>query len=388
VTRSSRPQAPPANSIETVTSAEALAALEADWNRLSRNSESPNVFTTFDWFRAWNQRFERDFPHVRRRPHVIVVKKNAAVVGIAPLVMSVSSRSGVRVRRLEFVGREADYNDLVVGDGSPGLTGSVIDHLARTSNQWDMADLRELRRQGDATKQLEAGLSRAGLSYRLGPEEERCPFMEMGASWEEMLAARSSPTRHVFRNQQSRIDRLSESGLRVRIVEDFGREPGLLKKMAAIESRKQVGGSLSPPFLGKYEDVFRSLFQTLGPQGWLSAALMELGDRLLAWHLLFRCGRELWGYLTAYDAAFSRLSPGTMLVPAIVEYGCTRQFRVYDFLRGEEPYKTRWTTNVRHSAKFRIFSRSRFSRFLSFAYFDLLPAVERWTPRMRPPQRN
>jgi CelD/BcsL family acetyltransferase involved in cellulose biosynthesis len=366
--------------IETITTQEGLSGLEQDWNRLSQASELPNVFMTFDWFRAWNKRFAGEAGRGQRRLNILVLRRDGAVVGISPLVRIVSSRFGFTVRRLEFVGREWDYNDFVVGDGSTGQIEAVVEFLAGTSEQWDIIHLRELREARDAIEQLEGALSSAQLPYRIGPEEERCPYMLIDAPWSEMVGRRSLSTRRTFRNQQSRLKRLSSEGLRVRIIENPRQEPGLLERLVVLEAQKHVRGQLSPLFLGKYPEVFRSLFDTLGPRGWFSIALMELGERLLAWHLLFRCGQKLWGYLTAYDHSFARLSPGTMLVPAIIDYGFAHGFREYDFLKGEEPYKTRWTTGFRQNHRMQIWNRRWISRLRKCAYFDLWPALHRRLP--------
>jgi CelD/BcsL family acetyltransferase involved in cellulose biosynthesis len=365
-------------SIETITTLEGFASLEQDWNRLSQASEVPNVFMTFDWFRAWNKRFAGEAWRGRRRLNILVLRKDGAVVGISPLVHIVSARVGFRGRRLEFVGREWDYNDLVVGNGSTGQIEAVIEFLAQTADQWDMIDLRDLREAGDAIERLEGAISRAKLPYRISPEEERCPYMPIDAPWSEMVARRSPSTRHVFRNQQSRLKRLSTEGLRVRIIENPQQEPELLERLVALEAQKHVRGQASPPFLGKYQDVFQSLFDTLGSRGWLSIVVMELGDRLLASHLLFRCGSKLWGYLTAYDHSFARLSPGTMLIPAIIDYGFTHGFREYDLCSGEESHKMRWTSDSRQTHRLQIWNRRWISRLRKLAYFDLRPALRRW----------
>ena len=366
--------------IETVTTQEGFASLEQDWNRLSKASELPNVFMTFDWFRAWNQRFAGEAWRGQRRLNILVLRKGGAVVGISPLIRGVSSRLGFTVRRLEFVGREWDYNDFVVGDGSAGQVEAVVEFLGRTPEQWDIIDLRHLREAGNLIVQLENALSSARLSYRIAPEEERCPYMPIDAPWSEMLARRSAATRHAFRKQQSRLHRLRTQGLRVRIIENPQQEAGLLERMVALEAQKRVGGQLSPPFLGKYPEVFRSLFDTLGPRGWFSIALMELGERLLAWNLLFRCGQKLWGYLMAYDRDFAHLSPGTMLIPALIDYGFEHGFREYDFCNGEEPHKRRWATDSRQIHRVQIWNRRWISRVRKSAYFDLRPALHRGQP--------
>jgi CelD/BcsL family acetyltransferase involved in cellulose biosynthesis len=366
--------------VEAVTTQEGFASLEQDWNRLSQASDFPNVFTTFDWFRAWNERFSGETRRGRRHLNILVLRKDGAVVGISPLVGTLFSRFGFTIRRLEFVERVADYNDLVVGDGSVGQIEAVVEFLARASEHWDLIDLRDLREAGSTIVQLESALAGAKLPYRSGPEEKRCPYMPIDACWAEMVGKQSPSARHVFRKQQRRLNRLSTQGIRVRVIEDPGREPGLLERMVALEAQKRVQGQLSLPFLGKYQDVFQSLFDTLGPRGWFSVALIEMGQRLLAYRICFRCGQEIWDYSTAYDHNFARLSPGTMLVPAMVDYGFAHGFQKFDFLRGEEPYKMRWARDFRQRHRLQIWNRRWISRLRKAAYFDLWPGLRRLLP--------
>jgi CelD/BcsL family acetyltransferase involved in cellulose biosynthesis len=363
-------------SIEEIKTEEGLLILKDAWNGLSESAESPNVFMTFDWFRAWNQRFTQE-NRSGRSLSVLVTKKDGAVAGISPLIRRKVSRLGFSARKVEFVGREADYNDLVLGDNPAGQSEAIVEFLGQTQDQWDLINLRDLRDTGNTIARVENALARTGLTYRLIPEEERCPYLAIDAPWSEMLTRRSPSSRHVFRNQQSRLDRMDAEGLRIRIIENPLDEPGLLGKLVALESQKQVDGKLSPPVIGKYPDVFQALFDTLGPRGWLYIALMELGERPLAWRFGFRCGKKLWGYLTAYDHSFAHLSPGTMLIPAVVDYGLSRGCNEYDFLRGEESYKTRWSTGVHQSYWLRVWSRNWISRAHALVYLDLKPTVER-----------
>jgi len=368
-------------SIETITTEEGLSNLEEDWNRLSESAEFPNVFTTFDWFRTWNQRRSLEEHRGLRRPNVLVLKKDGVVVGISPFIYRAASRFGLAVRKLEFVGREADYNDFVLGDAPAGQIEALVRFLAQTQGQWDLIDLRDLRETGNTKALIEKALSNAGLLHRFLPEEERCPYLLIDAPWSELVSRFSPSSRHALRNQQSRLNRMSAEGLRVRIIENPLDEPGLLEKLVALESQKHVHGELSQPFIGKYPEVFQSLFDTLGPRGWFYLALMEMGVRPIAYRLGFRCGKKLWGFLTAYDHTFSSLSPGTMLVPALIDYGFAHGYNEYDFLRGEETYKMRWTTDYHQTHRLMIWNRRWTSLARAFLYLDLKPKVYRWFGR-------
>jgi len=363
--------------IEAITTEEALSGLKEDWNRLNENAAFPNVFMTYAWFRIWNQRLAQEDRGAQRCLNVLALKKQGAVAGISPLIRRKASRFGLVTRKVEFVGSYGDYNDLVLGNDPAGQTQAIVDFLAQTSAQWDLVDLRDLRETGNTRDLIESALCRAGLLYRVLPETERCPFLAIDTPWRGMVNRLSPRERRRFRKQQNRLAQMSAQGLRVRIIENPQDEPGLLEKLIALEGQKRVHGELSQPFIGKYPEVFRSLIDILGPQGWVYVALMELGDQPVAWLMGFRCGKRLWDYQGAYDHSFSHLSPGTMLVPAVLDYGFSHGYQEYDFLRGEEPYKMRWATGLHQSYRLLIWSKRWTSRARRWVYLDLKTAVYR-----------
>ena len=354
--------------IESVLTEEGLPALEADWNRLSGNAISPNVFSTFDWYRSWMKSIRQEDQGNCVRPHVLLLKQDRAVAGIAPLVLRQPSRFGFSLRKLEFVTIHADYNDLVLGLNSEFETEAVIEHLARTAGQWEIADLRDLRDTGDTKARLERALVRAGLHYRLLPENDRCLYMPIRCPWSETMKQKHL---RFARRAFGRFEEMAQEGFRVRFVENPQLEPGLLERMIAVEAQKHVDGKPSIPVLGQYFEVFQTLFNTLGPSGWITVGLVEHEDRLIAWRLFYRCGNQLWDYLTAYEHTFSHLSPGVVLICSAIDYGFAEGLSEFDFLRGEEAYKLRWTSESRQNHRLLIWNRRWKSRLCASAYSKL-----------------
>ena len=169
----------------------------------------------------------------------------------------------------------------------------------------------------------------------------------------------------------------AQEGFKIRVIEDPSREPELLQRMIDLEAQKYVGGKLSIPFLGRYADVFQSLFHTLGPQGRILVVVLECDDQLVAWNLLYRCGSKLWGYLTAYDHAYSDLSPGMILIPAVIDYGHANGFDELDFLKGEEAYKLRWATDFHRTYRMVIWNRRWASRLHAYRGLRGIPREQR-----------
>ena len=115
----------PTYAVQLVAAEYDVGAFQEHWDRLSAIADPPNIFTSYDWFRIWYRRFAEE-AGPKRCPHVLVLKRNGTVCGISPLIRMVSWRYGFPLRRLHFVAREWDYNDLVLGDDIVGQTEAVV----------------------------------------------------------------------------------------------------------------------------------------------------------------------------------------------------------------------------------------------------------------------
>jgi CelD/BcsL family acetyltransferase involved in cellulose biosynthesis len=371
-----RPSHMPTLSVEKVETSEALQELRANWKILSEDSKHRNVFTTFEWFSAWNQRAAGASDGHSRFPMILVLKSNDRTIAISPLIRRRVSKLGVVVRKIEFLESPADYNDLLLGDDQPENIESILEHLEDRKDDWDIVDLRSLRDSGDTLSRLQNALAKSDLLYRILPEA-RCPYLPIDCDTSEIIRGFPRSARRTVRNQQHRLDRMKSEGLRIRIIEHPEAEPLLLEKFISIEKLKRVEGKPIPPLFADAPHVFQSLLDSLGPKGWLYAALMELNDDVIAFQFGFRCGHSLWDYSKAYDPKFSRLSPGTMLIPAVLDYGYANGYREYDFLRGEEQYKMRWSTGFHRTWRVVIWNQRHISRIRAFLYLNVKSAVNR-----------
>jgi CelD/BcsL family acetyltransferase involved in cellulose biosynthesis len=355
-------------SVEVIVTEEGLDGLVEAWNCLSASSDKPNVFTTYGWYRAWLQRLLVDEGRERLQPYVLAIKLDGAIVGIAPLVRRVVSRFGFQVRKLEFLTHHADYNDFVVGGDLRALTDEAMEFLAHHAHDWDFVDLRELRDDKGQFAIMESAAAGIPLPFRLLTEPGGCLYMPIDAPWSEF---RKKKHLRFARYASAGIEKKADDGFRVRIIEQPNKEKDLLERMIEVEAQKNVGGSFSRPFLGSFREVFRSLIDDFGPRGLMAIVVVEKGDQLVSWLLLFRSGSKLWDYQTAYHQAFSKFSPGTILISAAIDYGFEHGCDEFDFLRGMDWYKTRWTSEFHRNRRMILWSRRWFSRLGAFAYFKL-----------------
>jgi CelD/BcsL family acetyltransferase involved in cellulose biosynthesis len=334
-----------------------LAGLELAWNRLLETSETPNPFVSHAWFRAWLKRHAKETQAGHLMPWVLTLKQGNSIGGIVPLTRRISSRL-LRVRRIAFVSHHSDYNDFIIGSDPEGQTRAVVEFLAQNKREWDIADLRDLRDAGEGTKLLEQALQDADLPYCILFEDEGSPFVRIDGGAAEALQRLSG---HVRRTLRRRSERAADDHISVRIIERPDLEPGLIEALSILD-RKKAAHRSSPLFFAAYRDVFCELFEDLGPKNHLYVALLEKDAQPIAFQLGFRCGKKLWDYTKAYDRAFSRFAPGTLLLPALLDYCAEHSFEEYDFLRGEEEYKLIWSSGIHRRYRVIVWNRRWESR--------------------------
>lgn len=355
--------------VELITTVAGIDLLEVDWNRLTASSEIQNIFTTFDWYRAWTRQSAKENGLETMIPHVLVMRHEGLVAGVSPLVLRIARRFGLNIRKLEFVTPHSDYNDLVVGRDVSGLTYTVMNYLARSARYWDLVDLMNLRDVEFSATVLHQAAIESGLRVAEFPEQVGCLYMPINASWPE--TGKKKHLRFARRSYSGFLKGASE-GFRIRVVDHPQLDPTVLNRIIAVEAQKRVNGRLSAPFIGSFPEVFRLLFNSLGPRGFIVIALVEKEDELVGYRLLFKCGTKLWDYQTAYNHNYAELSPGTVLICGAIDFGFQHGCDEFDFLRGMDTYKQRWTQEFRRNKRVLIWSKRLLSRLIACYFARLL----------------
>ena len=69
---------------------------------------------------------------------------------------------------------------------------------------------------------------------------------------------------------------------------------------------------------------------------------MKLNRQVIAVLYAFAGGKSTYYYLSGFDPAFDKLSPGTLIVGHAIEEAIAEGHRWFDFMRGQENYKYAW----------------------------------------------
>ncbi len=277
-------------------------------------------------------------------------------------------RSPIRVHTIHrdgrLIGVVADANDL---EGSPTgpqelrrfLGGTeVTDYLgpvSRAEDRTDVADayLANLATDVDWDEFVAGGLAEASGwadAFRRGVEthglalieddvEDVCPRVDVTGGHDAYLSRLPGRLRQELKRKTRKLGR--DAGdlqlVEVPAAEIEGAIDGFLDQVAA--SHPEKSGFFERP---EIHDWFKALAHEFAKDGIFRLHELHVGG-LPAAATVSLVHRGWWGlYNSAFDPSLGSLAPGMVIVNLLVEQAAGEGCRVFDLLRGDEPYKYRF----------------------------------------------
>ncbi|WP_206664388.1 GNAT family N-acetyltransferase [Dankookia rubra] len=322
---------PAGPAIEEVTDLPALERLQPEWDALWQAVPDATPFQSPAWLIPW-------WRHVGDGALLaLALREGGRLVGLLPFY---------RYARPEGTGRllfplgiaTTDYLDALLLPSQAPALAALGRHLA-------------LRADADAWEwpQLRAGSALLALPVPAGWTEEvaaadPCPCLALPERLDALATRISAKTLRDLRTVRRRAE---QAGMLDWTTEAAGIEApfdALLRLHAARWATRGEGGVLADPAV---QAMHRDALPALHRAGLLRFHVLRLDGEIVA--VLYalvdppgRAARRIYFYLSGFDPALERLSPGMLLVGQAVEAAMAEGCVVADFLRGRERYKYFW----------------------------------------------
>jgi CelD/BcsL family acetyltransferase involved in cellulose biosynthesis len=249
---------------------------------------------------------------------------------------------GFPLRRLRFVGNgRSDYLDIIADDRSKeDVLEAVFTWLTEHQSRWDVVDLQEIP---EASPTLPLPHSPTLPLSLL--DQELCPYMPLAPTWEATIAGLGKKMRYNL----GYYERLMRRQYEVEIgMFDGDRLDEGLDALFRLHTERWKKRWLPGVLSGDHTRAFHRELATLFlKRGWLRFHAIRLDGEIKAVLYCLAYKSKTCYYIGGFDPELARYSLGTVLtgraIRQAVEEGCTE----FDFLRGDEGYKTHWTDQAR-----------------------------------------
>jgi len=284
----------------------------------------PQPFMLPGWLSAWWQVFGDAY-----QPLVLAGENHNGIVGVAPLKLLGGEAS--------FMGDPSvcDYADFITRAGSESefitallenLGGRGVKSLALGTLRPDSAARRFLAAPACGGSQS-AECAVTDVSYE----------MTLPTDWETYLASLDGRQRRDVERKQRRLSSLAEAGFKMlRDAEVTPAELDLFMDMMSA-SRRDKAGFMTDKMRLFFEEIARAA----AGYSILRLGFLEIGRQKVAGVLCFEYRGTLYLYNSGYLPEFAELSAGLFSKLYAIRYAISAGLKVFDFLKGEEPYKAR-----------------------------------------------
>lgn len=304
----------------------ALLALAPEWEALWRRVPGASPFASPAWLLPWWRHFGTG------APRVAIQRTDGRLSGMLPLYRL--DEPGVR-KLLPIGAGTTDQLDALLEPGVAvgPLLQAALDH-ARADGV-DVCDLIEVP-PGSALH----GIAPAGW-HMAWSDGQPCPVLTLPATVAGLADAVPANTLRKLRMNRNRAARAGGF-----MIETAGPETvqALLSELVRLHQARWVaqgepGALAGPAVLGFHRDAVPGLLEA----GVLRLQVLRIGGMVAAACYALLAGRDrILFYLSGFDAGLSFVSPGTLLLAAMLEQAIAEGRREADFLRGREGYKYAW----------------------------------------------
>jgi len=320
----------------TVSDRPGMLALAPEWLALAEGNEA-SLFRTPPWVLTWLETIGRDV-----EPRILTQRdRRDRLIGLWAMGLSRRRRAGLTWRVMEPLGDTLASGDrLECLTGRPGLTGQAVGQ-ARCAAAEAGADI-VCWRAIDASSPVAALLADQAASARIRLlQRETLPVLDLPATWEACESLLTASLRSYLRRQE----RLAAErfGLRWRLNdEDMPLEQALDAFFDLHGRRWSLRGRTGNYVRPELVEFVRRFSLHAHRQGWLRLHRLCDGTRTVAALLAFHHRRRACYYQSGWDPGVAALSPGSLCIARAMRSAIQEGMTVFDFLRGDEPYKHRW----------------------------------------------
>lgn len=323
--------------LEIISTDDGLAAVKEQWTQLWQAGDSL-IFQSHDWISTWWNAAGRQTGAALR---IGLVWDGEILAAVVPL--AITRRKGLRI--LEWAAAaHSDYGDLLRAPTCPPAALRDLWSMIWKAGGFDVAVI------GRIAPGAEAGILfniDAGLGFKHSLTRKAETSSRIGGDWQSGAAWLASHPKKTRQNYRRGVKLLEESGARrFRLIgPDEPLEP-VLEKLAVFKRQWLEKNMRVSSLFDAGTPTLNALVQVFSRAGILRLFVIEVNGAIVAVSVNFVQRGAMMAWVTTYDPAFARSSPGMALIFDYVQWSFDNGLRQVDFLCGGEAFKGRLATHV------------------------------------------
>ena len=341
--------------LQLITTISEFSNLKDGWSKLLNNCEDNQVFFTWEWINTYIVKLLSD----EEKLFIILLKDRGRYIAIAPLKIKNTIVFYSKEKLLtNLTDMTTDYNSIIIDKSYnyKKIIEKIVDTLKENSDKWDIMRLQNINEKSYLIQNLYEVLMKKELSSVSIYTNTVCPYLK----YTDLDVKSNKKQINDISRRKRKIE--NDSNIDMYINEEFNEE--VFNKLIEFKNDKYSQGVLNN---SKIVDFYKEISKKM-PEN-IHFSYMRADDKIVAVHFGFKDKNKIYYYMPSFDPEYGNKGVGMILLKEIIdsEQG---NVKIFDFLRGNEPYKFIWTDRMTYNYDIWAVS-SMNSNFLAKLYVNL-----------------
>jgi CelD/BcsL family acetyltransferase involved in cellulose biosynthesis len=312
--------------VQPVEGKDALDRLRSEWYRLEEEGAAETFFQTWDWNFLWWKHFCGS-----KKLHLTTLCADDRVVAISPNYLD-----GTILPVMRWIGSgSSDYLGMVVHPKDEEEAARHFRSYLQEDAPIRMADLHQISHPSPLADEFSDTCFEQAKTVRL-----RLP-----GSWTEYQGTLSAKMRS---NVKRAVRDAEAAGATVRLAPRAEVDKAMSTLFRLHGQRWRSRGLPGSFATGATKRFHADWARVASDRNMLRLYILEVAGKALGALYCLRYRDTYYYYQAGFDPRSARLSPGTVLVARAIQDAIAEGCKEFDFLRGEEWYKSRWKPTETH----------------------------------------
>lgn len=331
------------NQLTLLTSMDQLLNCRQAWNSLAGD----HPFLNWEWMVSWWETYSEN-----HKLRILVAKdSDNQWHGIAPFFIERKKFGASHLRLISSGKACADYSgiyadpqnrDWFVQQVTKWLSGEHRE--LKFEDRVDLIDFEGITKDTHTMGLLNSELIARGYKPHLVPMEN-CWEASLSHTWQVFNAKLSKSFR---RKSKKAVQRLSDPKTQVRIIQsETGFEDAWADFVDLHQRRRAMLGQPGCFAEEPFEQFLKKATWRLFERKAAALIMIDVDDTPFAAGLLLLNHSHAYMYQSGVDSNRIAMEPGHALNTAMIQFAIDSGKTHFDFLRGDEPYKSRWNTTAK-----------------------------------------
>jgi CelD/BcsL family acetyltransferase involved in cellulose biosynthesis len=339
--------------IEEIGDTVRLRSLANKWNDILSQSESDNIFLTWEWVFNWWQVYGAG-----KELRVLVLRdQEEAIVAIAPFyVRTKKILGGFSINEMRFLGTgedvSPDYLDFIIKKGFENeAINAFIQYLA-VKNGWHIVHLTDMLSSSFNVKILQKMATDNRLVVERS-ERATCPYIQLLPDWEEYVGGLSKNMRYNIKRRRQNLEKTFKT--RYFVWQDIGGLEYAMERLSFLHNKRWEQKDGKHGFSSKeYIAFHQAVAREFSMKGWLQLSCLELDGKIAGMLYDYRYGNKIYYYQGGFDPSLYKYSLGLVLRAYVIQKAIENGIKEIDLLKGGYEHKYMWTKHDRHTINLMI----------------------------------